>query len=87
MTKQTVLDNLDALRNAVDKLPEHIVIKHISVDESYLTGTVHTSVRLESGARELAAAHDAAVHSCPLGSVKVSLEIGNVEVFQYEETP
>ena len=84
MTKLIFLSKLDALRSAVERLPDYIIVSYGCVDEVSVTREPRVYVRLESGVRELAAACGASVDVAPLSSVMVSFVDSGVEIGQFE---
>lgn len=56
MTKEILLEKLDALWDAAEMLPEGTVVSSVSITESYGGEEPRACMRLASGTRELAAA-------------------------------
>ena len=84
MTKEILLEKLDALWDAAEMLPEGTVVNSVSITESYGGEEPRICMRLASGARELAAARSAKVSVAPMGSMDVSFTENGVEIHQFE---
>ena len=83
MTKQTILEKLDELRAAVERLPDDSDVSRASIETPSISTTPRIHVSLASGVRELAAAHGASVDTQSTGQL-VSATVGGVEFSQFE---
>lgn len=84
MTKEILLEKLDALWDAAEMLPEGTVVSSVSITESYGGKEPRVCMRLASGTRELAEARSAKVSVVSMGSVDVSFTENGVEIHQFE---
>lgn len=87
MTKQVLLEHLDALRGVVDKLPEGAEIEHAGVGQDAWNGGIFAHICLAHGIEDVASVFgDPEVRELDCETFRsLRFYAGDVMVVQYED--